>query len=458
MPGRALTPVTLALLIGFFVCLLVARPAATDPVDPAFEDTLVAQAAPEERGLLPTALAFTPDGRLLIASRPGELRVYDDGSLVPDPALDLKSEICDNKERGLLGLAVDPGFDAEAPGNDYVYLYYTYKKFGVCPQDRPESNKNPVNRVSRFVLNDDNTVDERSEEILLNNIPSPNGNHNGGDLHFGKDGNLYVSVGDGGCNLRKPNRCQYENAAARYRNIPLGKILRITPEGEIPASGNPFTGANSGRCNEDGRTARDKICQEIFALGFRNPFRFAVDPDEAGTVLRIDDVGGQRWEEIDELDAATDAGADYGWNLCEGRHDNVERRGRVDCDGNTYTGPIHEYNHDTNCESITGGAFVPNDGSWPAEYDDSYLFADFVCNKIFELRPDGTGFDSSLFANVGGGGPVAMEFAPSGTKDLYYTTFQNGGQVRRVAYDPGPAWLLSDRYGGALVYNKQPPG
>lgn len=419
-------PVTLALLIGFFSCLLFARPATSLPDD--FTDSPVTNVP------APTALAFTPDDRLLIASRPGELRVYESGALVPAPALDLKSEICDNKERGLLGLAVDPDFVS----NKYVYLYYTYKKFGVCPQDQPANNKNPVNRVSRFVMNG-NTVDETSEEILLNNIPSPNGNHNGGDLHFGKDGNLYVSVGDGGCNLRKPSLCQYENAAARYRNIPLGKILRIEPDGDIPP-GNPFTGPNSRRCNVDGRTARDKTCQEIFALGFRNPFRFAVDPDAAGTVLRIDDVGGQRWEEIDELDAATDAGADYGWNLCEGRHDNPERRGKVNCDGDKYTGPIHEYNHDTNCESITGGAFVPNDGSWPDEYDDSYLFADFVCNRIFELKPqqDGTGFDSPLFTNVGGGGPVAMEFSPSGTKDLYYTTFAGGGQVRRIAYSPGP--------------------
>jgi glucose/arabinose dehydrogenase len=413
-------PVALALLIGCFVCLFAAKPATSLPN--GFAD------GPVTNVPAPTALAFTPDNRMLIASRPGELRVYD--GINSSEALDLKSEICDNKERGLLGLAVDPNFGT--PGNDYVYLYYTYKKHGVCPQNRPQSNKNPVNRVSRFVMNG-NTVDESSEEILINNIPSPNGNHNGGDLHFGKDGNLYVSVGDGGCNLRKPSLCQYENAAARYRNIPLGKILRIEPDGDIPPD-NPFTGPKSGICADDGRTASDRTCREIFALGFRNPFRFAVDPDVAGTVLRVNDVGGQRWEEIDELDAATDAGADYGWNLCEGRHDNPERRGKVNCDGARYTGPIHEYNHSTNCESITGGAFVPDDGSWPEEYDGSYLFADFVCNRIFELRPDGAGFDRTLFAGVGGGGPVAMEFAPSGTKDLYYTTFQNGGQVRRIAY------------------------
>jgi glucose/arabinose dehydrogenase len=417
----------LAAVAGLFALLLCAKPATSLPDD--FTDSVVTNVP------APTALAFTPDDRLLIASRPGELRVYDGGELVEAPALDLKSNICDNKERGLLGLAVDPNFGT--PDNNYVYLYYTHKKHGVCPQDRPQSNKNPVNRVSRFVMNG-NTIDESSEEILINNIPSPNGNHNGGDLHFGKDGNLYVSVGDGGCNLRKPSLCQYENAAARYRNIPLGKILRVEPDGGIPPD-NPFTGPKSGRCADDGRTARDKTCREIFSLGFRNPFRFAVDPDAAGTVLRVNDVGGQRWEEIDELDAATDAGADYGWNLCEGRHDNPERRGKVNCDGARYTGPIHEYNHSTTCESITGGAFVPDDAAWPSSYDDSYLFGDFVCGKVFRLTPNGDGFSRTEFTDVPGSArPVAMTFGPYETgQALYYTTFDfNGGpdQVRRVAY------------------------
>jgi hypothetical protein len=220
-------------------------------------------------------------------------------------------------------------------------------------------------------------------------------------------------------------------------------LLRITPDGGIPPD-NPFMGENSRRCNVEGRTARDKTCREIFALGFRNPFRFAVDPDTTAPTTRvfINDVGGQRWEEIDELDAAADAGADagadYGWNLCEGRHDNPERRGRVNCDGSKYTGPIHEYNHSTNCESITGGAFVPDDGSWPDFYDNAYLFSDFVCGKIFVLKPKSRGgFARTLFTtDPGGGGPVAMAFGPHGSKGtaLFYTTFADGGKVRRITY------------------------
>jgi len=365
-----------------------------------------------------------------VTSKSGQLHVFDqNGNELSSPALDIGSRVCSNSERGLLGVAVDPDF--EDPGNSYVYLYYTYKKHGACPDHMPASRKNPVNRVSRFVMT--NSVidpDPDKEQILIDNIPSPNGNHNAGDLKFGKDGYLYVSVGDGGCNYARPSRCQYENSASRKRHVLLGKILRLTPDGGIPPD-NPYTGPGSARCNETGHTEPGKNCQETFVRGFRNPFRFAVDPD--GPDLWVNDVGGARWEEIDEVEA----GADYGWNLCEGRHDNPERRGRVNCDGSKYTGPIHEYNHSTNCESITGGAFVPNDGSWPDEYDDSYLFADFVCNRIFELRPDDTSFDRTPFANVANGGPIAMAFSPSGTKDLYYTTFAGGGQVRRIAYTPG---------------------
>ena len=391
-----------------------------------FTDSLVTDVS------APTALAFTPDGRMLVTSKSGQLHVFDqNGNELSSPALNIGPRVCSNSERGLLGVAVDPNFGS----NGYVYLYYTYRKHGVCPDHKPASRKNPVNRVSRFVING-NTVDQSiPEEVLIDNIPSPNGNHNAGDLKFGKDRYLYISVGDGGCNYVKPSRCQYENGASRKRHVLLGKILRITPNGGIPPD-NPFTGPDSARCNETGRTARGKNCQETFVRGFRNPFRIAFDPDAADSSFFINDVGGQRWEEIDQAQS----GADYGWNLCEGRHDNPFRRGRVNCDGNTYTGPIHEYNHNTNCESITGGAFVPDDGSWPDAYDDSYLYSDFVCGKIFELKPDGGGINSTLFTDLDGRHPVAMAFGPPPAKDLYYTAFDFSGQdqVRRIAYTPGP--------------------
>jgi glucose/arabinose dehydrogenase len=419
MPARALAPITLALLLGFFACLLLTGPAVTLPAD--FEDARVTR-VPD-----PIALAFTPDDRILVTSRPGRLFVYKEGQ-GKTRALDISSRVCSGlTERGLLGVAVDPNF----ADNGYVYLYYTYKKYGECPDHQPENRRNPVNRVSRFVMSG-NTVAPRSEKVLIDNIPSPNSNHNAGDLHIGKDGYLYVSVGDGGCDYRKAesDQCQYENDASRDRHILLGKVLRIKRGGGIPET-NPFRGPDSGRCNLTGRTDPGKDCQETFARGFRNPFRMAFDPDAAGTSFRINDVGGQEWEEIDE----GKPGADYGWNLCEGSHDNPDGRD-VTCSEAPLTPPIHEYSHGTGCTSITGGAFVP-DGAWPAEYNDVYLFGDFVCNKIFELRPAAGGdFEAQLFKTVAKGGPITMTFGPDGTGEvvLYYTTRAGDGEVRRIAY------------------------
>jgi glucose/arabinose dehydrogenase len=217
----------------------------------------------------------------------------------------------------LLGVAADPDFGTA--GHNYVYLYYTFKKFGVCPSGQPANSDNPVNRVSRFVMSGD-TIIPSSEEVLIDNIPSPTGNHNSGDLSFGKDGYLYVSVGDGQCDYAGDSGCSGQNDASRDPHVLLGKILRITSNGGIPAT-NPYTGTGSARCNLTGRTGVGKKCQEMFASGLRNPFRFAFAPDASGTRFFINDVGQGGWEEVNE----DRSGADYGWNLCEGNHDNPAR-------------------------------------------------------------------------------------------------------------------------------------
>jgi glucose/arabinose dehydrogenase len=421
MLKRALLSALLALLIGVPTVLLNVEPAAAT-VPSGFADRLVRKVDK------PTALAFAPDGRMFITTKAGQLRVFKAGTPGTIRALDISDKTCSNSERGLLGVAVDPNFAT----NHYVYLYYTYKKHGVCtdPPD-PDNPRNPVNRVSRFVVSG-NTVARSSERVLINNIPSPNGNHNAGDLHFGKDGYLYVSVGDGGCDYAEPAKCGYNNDASRDRHVLLGKILRITRNGGIP-SDNPYTSpGTSARCHKTGHTEPGKNCMETFARGLRNPFRMAFDPDATGTKFRINDVGAAAWEEIDN----GRKGADYGWNFCEGRHDNPNRPGSVRCTAPPFTPPIHEYSHSTGCSSITGGAFVPND-IWPNSYDDAYLFADFACDKIFKLTPKaGGGFTRKLFAGLGAG-PVAMSFGPYGSsKALYYATlkFPNGGEIRRIAY------------------------
>jgi glucose/arabinose dehydrogenase len=432
---RALLVMALASLAALSPLLLVgAGPASAATVPTGFVDTPVVTNVG-----LPSALAFTPDGRLLVTTLPGKLLVHEEATSGTTQALDISGKICSNSERGLLGVAVDPNFDAQAPGEDYVYLFYTYKKHpdatNPCPIQQPTNPDNPVNRVSRFTMSGD-VVDGESEEVLIDNIPSPAGNHNGGDIHFGKDGNLYVSVGDGGCDYAVPHTCQYANDAARDRHVLLGKILRIEPDGSVPTDNPYIDEPNSAPCADepDGRIAAGQICQEIFARGLRNPFRFAMDPDAATTSFRINDVGGASWEEIDR----GKAGADYGWNLCEGRHDNTTRAGRVRCNRAPFTPPIHEYSHSNGCRSITDGAFVPN-GAWPASYDNVYLFGDFVCGKIFKLKPKKRGgFARTEFATGLGRGPTAMTFGPyEAGEALYYATFDSGGQVRRVSHGAG---------------------
>ncbi len=113
----------------------------------------------------------------------------------------------------------------------------------------------------------------------------------------------------------------------------------------------------------------------------------------------------------------------------------------MDCSGAVHTPPVYEYGHaDAGCSSITGGAFVPDGASWPASYDDSYLFGDYVCGKLFELRPDAAGgfAPTEFVTGLEGGGPVDLAFDPfDGNPGLHYTTYANGGEVRRVTYAGG---------------------
>ncbi len=394
-------------------------PAAPATVPAGFTDSLVAAVA------APTALAFTPDGRLLITSQTGQLRVYQNGSLLGAPALDFLTawparHICTDFERGLLGVAVDPNFVT----NQHIYLFYTavvtpslVTNNAACQTNGVGRNSaNVVNRVSRFTVSG-NTVATTTETILVDNIPSLNGNHNGGDVHFGADGLLYISAGDSGTG----------GALARALDTLAGKILRINSDGTIP-TGNPYASASGARhCGHPaGVPGGTGPCQEIIAHGLRNPYRFAFRPNS--NAFYINDVGQNTWEEID----AGQVGADYGWNVREGPCANG-----VSCSPpftpSAYTDPVHAYRHDTtSCGSITGGAFVPG-GLWPASYDNAYLFGDYVCGKIFQMGAPGS-FTSTEFGN-NLGGVVHMAFGPySNTVALHYTTYGSGGQVRRVVY------------------------
>ena len=328
----------------------------------------------------PTAMAFAPDGRIFIAQQGGSLRVVKNDVLLTQPFLTVTVNA--SGERGLLGVAFDPGFES----NQYVYVYYTATTPAIH------------NRLSRFTANGDVAV-AGSELILLelNNLSSAT-NHNGGAIHFGSDGKLYIAVGDNANG----------NNSQTLTNL-LGKMLRINADGTIP-SDNPFFAQTTGNN------------RAIWALGLRNPFTFAF---QSGTGrMFINDVGQSAFEEINDGIAASN----YGWPATEGPTSNP-----------SYRSPLYSYGHgsgaSTGC-AITGGAFYNLDvPEFPSQYTGKYFFADFCSGwiRVFDAATGG----ASPFA-TGVSFPVDLQVGADG--GLYYLargTSSNTGLLGRISYPPG---------------------
>jgi glucose/arabinose dehydrogenase/PKD repeat protein len=392
----------------------------------------------------PVALAFTPDGRLLVTNQPGQVRLIQNNTLVTTPVLSLTDVICSNSERGILGVAIDPNFAT----NNYIYLYYTFKRTGDCTLGGTQGANHPVNRVSRFTLPNTNVINRASEVVLIDNIRSDGGNHNGGDLHFGPDNLLYISVGDAA-----------KTELARDSKTLSGKMLRINPsQTNVIPPNNPYANtAGVRRCGDPaGIPAGDGPCGEIIAQGLRNPFRFAIDPTNGR--LHINDVGDGTWEEVNLWEPSNTGVVDYGWPVREG---NCTRGSRTNCSAPPagMTNPIHAYDHNIGCASITGGAFVPL-GVWPASFDNSYLFGDYVCGKVFQMKADrSVNLNSPFLSDLGRNSIVTMIFGPhNSTKALYYTTI--GGDVNRLEATGGnnrapTAKITANPSSGAAPLNVQ---
>lgn len=287
-----------------------------------------------------TDFAFTPTGSLIVIKKEGGISVFDDPAgdqsfQSRTDALDLTAVVCANSERGVEGVEVHPDFI----NNRYIFLYYTFNKNGNCDED---PFNGPVNRLSRFVLPESNIIDIATETVFFETPSLEYDHHNSGDIEIGNDGHLYVTVGDGGST--------FSGVSADPGNI-LGSMIRLTTDGDIP-SDNPYTfesgEVNSVRCNATGvpppGSPAGAKCQEIFAIGLRNPFRMAMDPNTAADKVRwyVNDVGQAKWEEISE--GGTDfIGADYGWPAREGPCPNSQVRGCADV--HPYQDPIHFYIH-----------------------------------------------------------------------------------------------------------------
>ncbi len=372
---------------------------AADP-PPGFVDESVASF------FSPTAVEWLPGNRIVVLEQAGRVRVGRPGESF-STAVNL--DVCSNSERGLLGIAADPGFLS----NGWVYLYYTDNGPSGC-----------VNRVSRFTMSND-TIDVGSEVILLDNIASTGSNHNGGDLDIGSDGNLYVAIGDAGTDPRLDSGSAGGNDAAQDLSILNGKIARITRSGD-PAPGNPFTGTGTTRCATLGTSASPSTqCQEIYAWGLRNPFRFAFDRDDGSDRFYINDVGQSTYEEVSE-----GAIGNFGWPTREGFCD----QGQIQpCDGppSNLIDPIAAYGRNDGT-FITAGAFVP-DGLWPDEYDGTYLFADGGSGDIWLMNENGgVDYGDPFATGAFGLTDMAFGFDVEGHQVLYYTAPTNGGELRMI--------------------------
>jgi glucose/arabinose dehydrogenase len=382
------------------VVAAVAPPASAAGSFPAgFTDTKVAGNLGQA-----TAVAALPDGRYLVTTQSGQLKVVHNATVTTALDLAALSKVCTDAEEGLLGVAVDPNFAT----NGRVYLYYTSRQ-GSCALNGA-SPGGAKNRVSRFTMIG-SSIDPSTEVILLDNMPEYGGNHNGGDVHLGNDGTLYVTVGDGGAGRPDSNPADM--------SMPNGKVLRINLDGSIPA-GNP-NGTTVCR-TAWGPPGTAKTCGEIWADGLRNPFRLGFDAGAPGAKFRIDDVGDATWEEVD----AGIAGAHYGWPCREGP---APHASSAPCN-TPMTDPLLWYNHSTGCDVMTGGTYVPS-GTWQG-YDGDYLFVDFGCGDLFLATPGQEGAASTTLA-TGLDMTTDLEFLPvAGSFALFYTTYANGGQLREV--------------------------
>jgi glucose/arabinose dehydrogenase len=356
-----------ALLAGAAAAASVTAGAATLPT--GFTETQVVTGLSN-----PTAMAFAPDGRLFVCLQGGQLRVVKNDALLPTPFLSVT--VNSSGERGLLGVTFDPQFAT----NNFVYVYYTATTPAVH------------NRVSRFTANGD-VATAGSETVLfeLDNLSSAT-NHNGGAMHFGPDGKLYVAVGE---NASGAN-------AQSFGNL-LGKMLRINKDGTIP-SDNPFFGTATGQN------------RAIWALGLRNPFTFAFQPGTGR--MFINDVGQDSTEEIDD----GIGGSNYGWPTTEGPTTNP-----------AFRGPVHWYGHGSSATTgcaITGGSFYnPTTGQFPTDYTGDYFFADFCSGWIRRVDP-ASGFTATGFA-TGIASPVDLRVATDGS--LWYLE-RGSGSVWRVEF------------------------
>jgi glucose/arabinose dehydrogenase len=409
---------------------------------------------------LPTAIAFLPDGRLLVAEKGGIVYVVQGGSRQPLWAHE--EEVLNTDDRGLLAIAVDPDFAA----NRYLYFLYTVD---------PDSNgieldnyDDAFGRLTRYQVSavDPNRVDESSRRVLIGRtwregFASGSGTHTIAGLAWGRDGSLLVSAGDGAHHeqpdaggldpaLFGPGRTDPIEDIGAFRAQDLrsldGKVLRVDPATGLGYPSNPYF---------DGDPASNR--SRVWVYGLRNPFRIAIEPGTGASdaaagdpgTLYIADVGWVTWEEVN---VARTPGLNFGWPCHEGgdQHADYQAASPAHHGCDTLGSPVNPalpapptvaLHHESPSLSlpagtrggvVAGGAFYTG-ASYPTPYRGRYFIGDYLRDWIEVLVTDDQDRLVGLLDFASGAGrPVAFATEPA-SGDLHYVAIETG-RVHRIRY------------------------
>lgn len=335
----------------------------------------------------PIAVRHAGDGsnRLFIVEQNGTIKIYDGTNLLPGNFLDISAKVFNGGERGLLGLDFDPDY----ANNGYFYVNYT--KSGV------NSGDTIIERYS--VSSGDANIADPNSGVVIMRVDQPFSNHNGGDIHFGPDGYLYIGMGDGGDANDPGNRSQNLGSL-------LGKMLRIdvSPINDLvyensfedPSTPRISVIAGVNTCGLDSITGSYRVpndnpflndagaCAEIWAFGLRNPYRWSFDKQTDNIIMG--DVGQDDYDEVDFQPATSSGGENYGWRCREGS--NVNPNPGTSCaGGETFTEPVIDIsiaNPSNDC-SVMGG-YVYRGTDIPS-LQGLYIFSDFCGGSISFATP-----------------------------------------------------------------------